>query len=264
MTGEQTEISQRLEAAIEATAAAAELIMPYYQSVDLSVDRKSDESPVTEADRGAEELLRSRILAEFPNDSFLGEEHGDVVGTSSFRWIVDPIDGTKSFIHGVPLFGTLAGLECDGELVAGVCRFPATDELVYAARGQGTWWKQGEAQPRRAQVSTVADLSEALFCITTITGWDQVGRGETFRNISSRTRLTRGWGDCYGHILVATGRAEVMIDPVVNAWDCAALVPILVEAGGEFLDWEGNRTIHSGNGLSVNAALKDEILSLLK
>ena len=260
----QTDITRRLETALAVTAAAAEFIMPYFQAANLEVIRKSDESPVTAADRGAEQLIREQILDKFPDDSFMGEEHGDVEGTSGFRWIVDPIDGTKSFIHGVPLFGTLVGLEYNGELVVGVSRFPATDEVVYASKGQGAWWKRGDAEPQRCQVSNVSDLSEALFCVTTITGWETIGRSDTFRNISSRTRLTRGWGDCYGHIMVATGRADVMIDPQLNPWDCAALVPIMVEAGGDFIDWQGERTIHNGNGLSVNLGLKDEILELLK
>ncbi len=264
MTDVQTETTRRLDAALAATAAAAEFIMPYFQSPELAVESKSDESPVTAADKGAEELLRKQILDMFPDDSFLGEEFDDVDGTSGFRWIVDPIDGTKSFIHGVPLFGTLAGLEYGDELVAGISRFPALNEVVYASRGNGAWWQQGEGDPRLAKVSDVADLSQALFCTTTITGWEKIGRVQAFHDLCERSKLVRGWGDCYGHILVATGRAEVMVDPQLSAWDCAALIPIMVEAGGDFVDWQGRRTMHSSNGFSVNGMLKEDILEILR
>ncbi len=261
---DQSEITRRLDAALTATSAAADFIMPYFQSPDLAVEHKGDASPVTAADKGAEELLRQLILEEFPDDSFLGEEFDDVEGTSGFRWVVDPIDGTKSFIHGVPLFGTLAGLEFQDQLVAGVSRFPALDEVVYAAVGQGAWWKRGAADPLRAQVSEISDLSQALFCTTTITGWEKIDRTETFHDLCAKSKLSRGWGDCYGHILVATGRAEFMVDPHLSAWDCAALIPIMVEAGGDFVDWQGKRSMHSGNGFSVNSALKDDILEILR
>jgi len=147
--------------------------------------------------------------------------------------------------------------------VLGVCRFPALDEVVYAAQGQGTWWQQGTGTPRKVAVSSVSSLSEAVFCTTTITGWEQIGHRETFDRLCRASGLVRGWGDCYGHVLVATGRADVMIDPTMNPWDAAALVPIVREAGGQFVDWTGRTTIHGGNGLSVNAVLKDEVLALL-
>lgn len=258
------ELRTRLEFALEAARAASVHILKYYQASELAVDRKKDSSPVTEADRGAELLLRERIAARFPQDGVLGEEYGDQAGQNGYRWILDPVDGTKSFIHGVPLFGTLIGLEFEKECVLGVCRFPAMDEVVYGARGLGAWWQRGNQPAVQARVSPVAELSEALFCITTVTGWDRIGRRATFDRLCATVGLTRGWGDCYGHILVATGRADVMIDPEMNPWDCAALLPILQEAGGSFVDWDGQPNIYTGNGLSVNAHLKAQILSMLK
>jgi myo-inositol-1(or 4)-monophosphatase len=258
------QIQIRLEFALDAARRASELILGYYQSASLVVEAKRDSSPITEADRGAEKLLRQLILDEFPHDGVLGEEFGEQRASNEFRWILDPVDGTKSFIHGVPLFGTLIGLEHEGRCAMGVCRFPALDEVVYAAEGQGTWWQVGGNPPRQACVSAVDELSEALFCITTIAGWDRIGRRDAFDKLCGQTKLTRGWGDCYGHALVATGRADVMVDPMMNVWDAAALVPIVQEAGGHFVDWNGNVAIDSGNGVSVNAALKDVVLEILK
>jgi histidinol-phosphatase len=258
------DLRPRLQFALEIARKASELILDYYQSESLAVEAKRDSSPVTAADRGAEELIRKHIQQDFAGDGVLGEELGEIPSSNGFRWILDPIDGTKSFIHGVPLFGTLIGLELNDRVVLGVCRFPALDEVVYAAEGQGAWWQIGEVPPRRARVSPVDRLSEALFCITTISGWERIGRYDAFERIRTEAKLTRGWGDCYGHALVATGRADVMVDPLMNAWDAAALVPIVQEAGGHFCDWNGQTSIYSGNGLSVNAALKETVLDLLR
>jgi histidinol-phosphatase len=258
------DLKPRLEFALDAARESSELILGYYQSSSLAIESKRDSSPVTAADRGAEELIRKRIAKEFQGDGVLGEEFGESPSSNGCRWILDPVDGTKSFIHGVPLFGTLIGLQIGDHLVLGVCRFPALDEVVYAVQSQGTWWQIGNASPQRVRVSTVATLSEALFCSTTISGWERIGRYDAFERLRSAVKLTRGWGDCYGHVLVATGRADVMVDPLMNAWDAAALVPIVQEAGGHFMDWNGKPTIDSGNGVSVNAALKDPVLELLQ
>ena len=264
MPSDPEQLQQRQDFAVAAAREAGALILRYYQRSDLHVELKHDRSPVTRADRGAEELLRERIGQSYPQDGVLGEELGEKAGSNAYRWILDPVDGTKSFVHGVPLFGTLIGLEFEGRLVMGVCRFPALDEVVYATEGQGAWWKYGGEKPRRTQVTDVSQLSDALFCTTTIAGWEKVGRRAAFDRFVEAAGLTRGWGDCYGHILVATGRAEVMIDPELNEWDAAALVPIVHEAGGHFVDFAGQPTISSCNGLSVNAALKDQVLELLQ
>ncbi|MDP7274025.1 MAG: histidinol-phosphatase [Planctomycetaceae bacterium] len=263
MTGDAGLLSDRLDFAVAVAAEAGELIMRHYHDAELTVEHKRDDSPVTAADREAEQLIRRRLAETWPGDGVLGEEFAETPGTSGYRWILDPVDGTKSFIHHVPLFGTLVGLEHDGRMVAGLCRMPALDEVVYAAIGLGAWWQQGSEDPRPARVSKVSRLSEALFCTTTITGWRTTGRQDVFDRLCQAAGLVRGWSDCYGHLLVATGRADVMVDPEMNAWDAAALLPIMLEAGGHFVDLEGRSVIDGGHGLSVNAGLRDEVLSVI-
>ncbi len=258
------EFQKRLDHARAAALEAGRLILGYYQSSGLTVDRKRDSSPVTIADRRAEEFLRAGIAREYPGDGILGEEFGEQPGTSGFRWILDPLDGTKSFIHGVPLFGTLVGVEFEKQCVIGVCHIPVLGETAWAAKGLGAWWQPAGAAARPAKVSSVARLPESLFCFTTVQGFARIGREDAFEALVAAAGIARGWGDCYGHILVATGRAEVMVDPLMNVWDAAALIPIVEEAGGHFIDWNGEATAHSGNGISVNAALRDEVLRITK
>jgi histidinol phosphatase-like enzyme (inositol monophosphatase family) len=259
-----SEIQPRLDLALSAARRAGTLILEHYQSAGLTVDRKRDSSPVTIADRDAEQFLRAEIAKQFPDDAILGEEFGEAAGTSGFRWILDPVDGTKSFIHGVPLFGTLVGVEHNDRCVAGVCHFPALRETAWGGRNLGAWWCTAEGEPRPARVSPVSDLSAALVCFTTVQGFARIGRQDAFDALTAAAGIARGWGDCYGHILVATGRAEAMVDPLMNPWDAAALVPIVEEAGGSFMDWNGVTSIRSGNGISVNGALRDSILSITR
>ncbi len=258
------ELTDRLELALHMAAEASQLIMRYYQTGNLSVESKTDESPVTIADREAEQLMRARISAQFPEDGILGEEFPDVAARNGFRWILDPIDGTKPFIHGVPLFGTLIGLEFEGRMVAGVCRFPALDEVVYASEGKGAWWQIGDRPAARAKVSDLSDLKQARLMFTEPTAWIPVGRYEVLSEMFARVRIARGWGDCYGHAMVATGRAEIAVDPLMSPWDIAALIPILREAGGVCVDWRGNEDVTGGDGVSVNAALRGTVLEMLK
>ncbi len=258
------ELSSRLDFALTVAREASELILGYYQTADLVVERKRDLSPVTEADKRTELMIRERLSVSFPQDAILGEEFPDHEGTTGFRWIIDPIDGTKSFVHGVPLFGTLIGVEYDTKCVIGVVRFPALHEVVYAARGSGAWWQIGDQEPRRVQVSSVTTLAEATFSTTNAARWFAMGHREAFETLLSSVQLARGWGDCYGHMLVATGRADVMVDPAMNAWDAAALLPIVEEAGGQFVDWNGEPTIYGGNGISVVPGLKDVVLRILR
>ncbi len=256
-------IEERLSFALNASRQAEELVMSFYGRTDLLVDLKSDLSPVTAADRGAEELLRRELLQQFPNDAVLGEEFGETPGTSGFRWILDPVDGTKSFVAQVPLFGMLIGLQYQGESVAGICRLPAAREVIYASRGRGAWWIRDGQEPVPARVSSTSELKQALFCYTAVEGFTEIGRIDVLLNVSERTRLSRGWGDCFGHVLVATGRADLMIDPLLAEWDACALIPIVEEAGGVFMDWTGHSTATGGNGISVTPALKSQLQSLL-
>ncbi len=252
-------LKHRLDIAAQAAWEAGKLTLRYFQT-QISVELKGDRSPVTIADKESEELLYRILHQEFPQDAFLGEEKGERPGTSGFRWIIDPIDGTKSFIQGVPLYGVMIGLEDpNGEAVLGVVNVPGLTELVHAARGEGCSWNG-----RRAHVSSVVALKDACVSFTSYKTFDDSGRAPAFERVRARARICRGWGDCYGHILVATGRAEVMLDPILADWDCAALLPILEEAGGTFTDWSGTRTIRGKSGISTNRKLQAELQALLK
>ncbi|MCA9079404.1 MAG: histidinol phosphate phosphatase, partial [Planctomycetaceae bacterium] len=187
-------MEERLSWAIAAAELASEFILPYYQSSELTIETKADATPVTLADRGAEQLLRNELARHFPDDGILGEEFGTTPGTSGFQWILDPIDGTKSFMHGTPLFGTLIGLLHQEQCVAGVCRFPALDEVVYARRGGGAWWGRSGQPPQQVHVRTTPSLDQSLFCFTSVNGWMSVDRLEEFTQLVQQTKLSRGWG----------------------------------------------------------------------
>jgi histidinol phosphatase-like enzyme (inositol monophosphatase family) len=255
---------RRLELALEAAREAGEITLRSFRRDDLAVERKADDSPVTVADREAEQHLRGRIADAFPEDGILGEEFPERAGASGFRWILDPIDGTKSFIHGVPLYGTLVGIEHEGESVAGVIHIPPLGECVYAARGQGAWYVRGESAPAPARVSECPRLSEGLFLTSEVASFDEIGRRDVYDRLQSAARLARTWGDCYGYLLVATGRAELMVDPILNVWDAGALLPIIEEAGGRFTDWQGRPTIHSGQAIATTVSMLDEVLAVTR
>jgi histidinol phosphatase-like enzyme (inositol monophosphatase family) len=240
------------------------LTLSFFQREHLKVDRKADQSPVTAADREAEVLLRREISAAFPADGVLGEEFGEQPGVSGYRWILDPIDGTKSFVRGVPLYGTMVGVERHGRGVVGVVYIPVLDECVYAARGCGAYHVRGDAPPRRAAVSARATLAEGLLLTTESRAYAQRGAWEAYERLDRSAALTRTWGDCYGYLLVATGRAEVMVDPVMNLWDAAAIQPILEEAGGAFTDWRGQPTIYGGEGIGANRLVLEEVLAITR
>lgn len=235
----------------------------YFDRADLNVERKQDGTPVTKADRGAEELARKLIAEQFPNDSILGEELPDKEGTSGWQWILDPIDGTKSFIHGVPFYSNLIGVLKDGEPVIGVIWVPALDRGVWGAKGQGAWEVIG-TETRPARVSNVDKLEDALFLTTDAYDFDKVGRDGAYDELERKCKLTRTWGDAYGYYLVATGHAEIMIDPYFEIWDAAPLKTVLEEAGGAFCNWNGVATIEGREGCGTNAALKDAVSEILK
>ena len=249
-------IDEYLAFGVQVALDAGRVVMEHYQA-GVAVELKADASPVTLADRGAEQLIRRAIAARFPDHAVAGEEYGDDGRQSALRWIVDPIDGTKSFVRGVPLFGVLVALEIDGRPEMGVCHLPALAETVAAATGRGCTWNG-----RPARVSAVSTLGDATVLFSD--GRMLAARlADRWPPLESAAGLTRSWGDCYGHCLVATGRADVMLDPVMNPWDCAALLPILREAGGAFTDWTGINRIDGGDAVSSNGVLHDEVLALL-
>lgn len=239
-----------LDFAVELARGAGEITLKYFKK-SLKPERKGDGSPVTIADREAERFIRERIEEKFPQDAILGEEEAARAGHSGRQWIIDPIDGTYSFVRGVPLYGVLIGLEINEEVVLGVVNLPALGEIVYAARGTGCFWND-----TRARVSQVETLEDALVLSTDFGACERYGFGATAERLQRAAGARRTWGDCYGHVLVATGRAEIMLDPVMNVWDCAPFLPILEEAGGTFTDWKGNRTIRGGNAVSTNGHFK--------
>jgi histidinol phosphatase-like enzyme (inositol monophosphatase family) len=236
---------------------AGKLTLAYFNT-GIVPELKADLSPVTIADRQAEERMRAMITARFPEHAILGEEYGETNRGARYRWILDPIDGTKSFVQGVPLYGVLVGLERDGEPVLGVCYLPALDEMVAAARGEGC-----TLNGRRAQVRAVDQLADAVLLASDIESFAPLGRAGAYEQLRTGVKFARTWGDCYGHILVATGRAEIMIDAVMNVWDCAALLPIVQEAGGTFTDWAGTSTIHGGSAISTNGFLADTVMQAI-
>jgi len=209
------------------------------------------------------------LLGRFPDDAFLGEETGGTPGTSGFEWIVDPIDGTKSFIRGVPLYATLVGCRREGRGVLGVIAIPALDETVYAARGGGAWHVCGAAAPVATRVSSRGSLREALLCSSDFTSFARwsggADAGDAARDrLEAACGVVRTWGDGYGYLLVATGRADVMVDPLLNAWDAAAVETVVTEAGGRFTDWAGRDRIDSGDGVATNGVLHDAMLACLR
>ena len=245
------------EFAAGAAQAAGDVTLRYFQNLP-SVEYKADRSPVTVADRESETLLRQRIEKRYPEHGILGEEFGLTHGEAALRWLLDPIDGTESFIRGVPLYGVMLGLMAGDDPVVGVVHFPALRETLHAWRGGGCWWNA-----ERAHVSGVARIEEATLLTTNPMGFSAAEKRAAYEKLRRRVKTERGWGDCYGYMLVATGRAEIMLDPALNEWDAAPLIPILEEAGGRFTDWRGRRTITGGDGFATNGALYEEVLGIV-
>jgi histidinol-phosphatase len=201
---------------------------------------------------------REWVRRFFPNDDLLGEEFGENRRGAKRRWIIDPIDGTKSFVRGTPLWGSLVAL-CEGERVlAGAAYFPAIDELIAAAPGAGCWWNDS-----RCSVSTVSDLAHATVLTTDHRFLERPAYLPGWERVAALAGVCRTWGDCFGYLLVATGRADAMFDPVMSPWDAAALQPIIEEAGGRFSDWSGRATAFGGSTVATNGALAERIHELL-
>jgi histidinol phosphatase-like enzyme (inositol monophosphatase family) len=242
-----------MEAVADVARVAGDVALHHFRTA-LTVEWKADGSPVTIADRDAERVAREWIESRFPRDGILGEELGVTRPDAARRWIVDPIDGTKSFVHGVPLWGTLvAAVERVGgeeRVVAGAAYFPALGEALAAAPGSGAWWNGS-----RCSVSRVATIGEAAVVTTDERFRHAPERLDAWAALADRALLSRSWGDSYGYLLVATGRAEVMVDGVLSPWDAAPFLPIIEEAGGVFTDWAGTRTAFGGSAIASNASL---------
>ncbi len=252
-----TDWRTRYELAVEAAEQAAELARGIYETA-FEVEWKADQSPVTVADKNAETLIRGLVTKHFPDDGFLGEEYGDQPGASGFRWVIDPIDGTRSFVRHIPIWGTLVGLEYNGEVIAGVTVNPCLKETHRALRGDGAY-----RNDRRIRVSDVGTLADATLCYSSVSWFRKAGRDHTFLELAAKTQRQRGFGDYYGFVLVAQGSCDVMVDTGVHAWDVAAIKPIVEEAGGKFTDWSGVPNIHRPDVIASNGKLHQPTLDVL-
>lgn len=252
--GEPTH-AELLEVAMAAAWAGGRRTLAYFNA-GVAVEWKPDGSPVTPADRECEAEIRKLIATAFPGHAIVGEEEGEQAGAEPYRWIVDPLDGTRTFVRGVPFFGVLVGVEVRGAPEVGVVYLPALDEMVAAAKGRGCTWNG-----RACRVSAVGGLDRALLVVTDERAARQ--RSGAWQRLEDRAAMTRTWGDCYGYVLVATGRAEAALDPAMHLWDCAPLLPILEEAGGRFTDWEGRRTIGGRDAVGSNGLVHDALVAEL-
>ena len=254
-TSSDPSLAELAEFAVDLAWQAGRRTLAYFQA-GVAAEEKDDGTPVTLADREAERVLRQGVRARFPGDSLVGEEYGDELTGGSRTWVFDPIDGTKGFVHGVPLYSVLVAMVEDGRPKIGVIHMPALGETVYAFEGGGCWWNG-----RRARVSRVSKVAESLVLSSDFPGHEQPKNVDP---LYEKARLRRTWGDAYGYAMVATGRAEVMVDPVVAPWDVAALPPILAEAGGRFSTFDGRPDYDAGSAVGSNGLVHDEVLALLR
>lgn len=258
----QSSLEGRLAKAIELAMLGGRSTLDLFQSDRFEVERKGDDSPVTVADKAAEQLIRKNLAESFPDDAILGEEFGEQEGTTGYQWILDPIDGTKSFISGVPLYSTLVGVVQGKECLGGVIYIPGLDEIIFAAKGTGAWHSCKGSDPVLAKVSS-RKLEDGLFVVSQVDSFGERDACDAYLELEKRAYVTRSWGDGYGYLLVATGRAELMVDPIANAWDLAAVQPVVEEAGGTFTSWAGEPTVFGGDGVGSNGVIHPSVLETL-
>ncbi len=255
---ESAELRELMDFAVDVARKAGMVARSHYQT-DIIAELKADLTPVTVADRETERVARALIRSRYPEDGILGEEFGAEQAGADRRWVLDPIDGTRSFMHGTPLWGVMVALEVNSEPVVGVLHFPVLGDTVYAALGQGCWWNG-----RPARVSDSTSLADALVLTTDPTTILNGDLGAGWTRLTEIAATARSWGDCYGYAMVATGRAEVMIDPELSHWDVAALIPVVREAGGVITDPSGCDIYPPHGAVATNAALAAEIRNVLK
>ncbi|MGO9752354.1 MAG: inositol monophosphatase family protein [Solirubrobacteraceae bacterium] len=245
-----------LALALELADIADAITMQRYRASDLLIEIKPDMTPVTESDRAVELSLRERIAVVSPDDAVIGEEFGSSGDGHSRSWIIDPIDGTKSYVRGVPTWSTLIGLQVDGEITTGVVSMPALGRRWWASAGAGAF-----ADGRQVHVSAVPALAQSQLAWSGIEDWDEIGRLDAIIALARACWRSRGIGDAWQYMLVAEGAAEIALDPVVSIWDLAALKVIIEEAGGRFSDLAGVGTIFGGNGIASNGLVHDAALA---
>lgn len=254
---DRAELAEVLDFAVDAAQLAGAFTLGHFQA-STPVEMKADQTPVTAADRGAEERLRAKIERAYPSHGIVGEEFGEKVGRDPARWILDPIDGTQMFVAGIPLYSTLIGFESAGQVLAGVIHMPAIRETVYAARGLGCRWNG-----RVARVSSIRTLAEARVFNAPLKQMQRHGRADAFARVAAAAYADRGCLDGYAYALVATGRAEIVLDPAMHIWDTAAVYACVTEAGGTVTDWRGNATHAAPEAIATNGLLLDPLLRLI-
>lgn len=258
------DVASRLAAALEMARAGGDLGLHYFRSQRFDIETKADGSPVTVADKETEQYLRRAIETAFPDDGILGEEFPEKPGTSGYRWVIDPVDGTASFVHGVPLYGVLIGVEREMRSIVGVVHMPALDETVYAARGHGAYFTARGEAARRTHVTGTPRLKESTVCITGFEYFAKAGRDQLIIELGKGCRRMRGWSDCYAHVLVATGRVDAVVEAAMNPWDSAASIVVVEEAGGRYTGFNGVASAHEGDALITNGRIHDELIELIE
>jgi histidinol-phosphatase len=254
-----------LALALELADIADEITLARFRAEDLVVQAKPDMTPVTEADLAVERALRARLAAARPDDAIIGEEYGDSGSAPGVRrWIIDPIDGTKSYARGIPSWGTLLALQSGDEVTLGIVSAPQLHRRWWAVRGEGAFVNEGPSDaPRRIHVSAVSSLADAQLCLSAVTEWEAVGRLDAILELERRCWRTRGPGDMLSYMLVAEGVAEIGLDPVAELWDMAAMQVIVEEAGGRFTDLAGVRTPDGGDGIATNGLVHEAALAII-
>jgi histidinol-phosphatase len=262
-----TAYADDLTLALNLANAADDITMDRFEAGDLDIQTKPDLSPVSDADTATESRLRDLLSTHRPDDAVLGEEFGGDTGEQAKvgrQWVIDPIDGTKNFVRGVPVWGTLISLLIDGDPVVGVVSAPALARRWWAAEGMGAWRTFGAHQARRMSVSQVADVADCSISLSSLDGWKVVGRRDQLIDLTDSAWRLRGFGDFWSYCMVAEGTVDVAAEPEVNLWDLAALDIIVREAGGTFTDLDGVHGPHNGSAVASNGLLQDAVLSALK
>jgi histidinol phosphatase-like enzyme (inositol monophosphatase family) len=242
---------------VELAAKSGDFIRPFFAQPGLAVEFKEDESPVTQADRGAEELMRSMILKKFRSHGIKGEEFGDVNPDAEFTWVLDPIDGTKAFAAACPLFGTLIALMHQGRPVLGAIHQPVLQQLVIGDGSATTL----NGRPVRLRPS--GRIEDATLLTSDPLNPAKYQNGAAFAAVAGRARLVRTWGDCYGYLLLATGWVDAMCDPIMNPWDIQALVPVIQGAGGVITDWQGKDPVEADSIVAAGPELHPQLIAAL-
>jgi histidinol-phosphatase len=257
--------SEDLALAIELADLADSITLARFRAADLVVETKPDLTPVTEADTAVERAVRARLAELRPGDAVVGEEYGDTGGSDGGRrWIIDPIDGTKNYVRGIPVWGTLLALHEGDQATIGVVSAPALNRRWWASAGAGAFAADGLSEaPRRLHVSAVRALDDAQLCVSGFDGWEEQGRIEALLDLARQCWRTRGFGDFWTYMMIAEGVAEIGCEPVVSLWDLAAPQVIVEEAGGTFTDLAGVRTAAGGDALATNGLLHEQALALV-